>query len=249
MLKSYLAFDSWYLIIVQMLFSQESLKLVVFGLFVLLISCNLLKEKDRIPPVVEIVSPEDSMWFSGQLKIIVNAYDSVGVESVVVYGDNNWLGTDTAEPYFFTWQFEENQNFSWHSLYAKAYDKAENEGTSPTRSVYYIGRGAISLYHGIATVNRNDDFSVKFTTNPNDSLLGETIVNNYDSLAHFYLLDDTNFDSYKNNEPFSAILEFHNFTQFSTSYHFADQGNFYLVWGNTSSRPKSIWIRFYLTRP
>jgi hypothetical protein len=232
-----------------MSFGKELLKWIVIGLLGLLIGCSLFKKKDKIPPIVNIAVPQDSIWFSGQLKITVTAYDSVGVESVLVYGDNNWIGTGNSEPYIFTWQLQGQSSFSWHSIYAKAYDKAQNEGVSNTIPIFYIGRQEISLYHGIATISPDDYFDIDFSAKIGDSLYGSTLVNNQDSLAHFYLLNDTNFDKFKDGEPFSPILTINNFDQFETNYYFSNNGSYYIVWQNSSPNGKSVWIRFYLTRP
>lgn len=224
-------------------------KYSVIVLFAFLIGCSLFRRQDKIPPIVEIIAPKDSLWFGSQLNITVFAYDSLGVESVSVYGDNNWLGTDTSEPYTFSWRLQDQLPFSWHSIYAKAYDKAENEGISQTLSVFYIGRQQISLYHGIKTIIPNNYFDIKFSAMIDDSLYGSTLVNNQDSLAHFFLFDDDNFKKFKKGESFIALLEFSNFNQLETNYHFPNAGDFYLVFLNSASVAKSVWLRFYLTRP
>lgn len=232
-----------------MFFDKKLLKFFVISLLGLLISCSLFKKKDKIPPVVNIAVPHDSMLFSGELKITVTAYDSVGVESVLLYGDDNWIGTDSSEPYFFTWQLQNQSPFSWHSIYAKAYDKAQNEGVSNKISIFYIGRRDINLYHGTKTILPNDYFDIGFTSGIGDSLYGSTLVNNQDSLAHFYLLDQTNFDKFEDSIAFSPILTVNNFKQLETGYYFNDSATYYLVWQNSSPTGKSVWIRFYLARP
>ena len=231
-----------------MFFGKEFWKCLVIGILVFLIGCNMFKKKDKIPPVVDITVPQDSIWFSGPLKITVTATDSVGVESVLVYGDDNWIATDTSEPYIFTWQLQNQSPFSWHSIYAKGYDKAQNEGVSQTIPIFYLGRQEISIYHGTPTIPFNDYFDVKFTAGIGDSLYGSTLVNYQDSLAHFYLLDDPNFNKFKDSVAFSPILTVNNFKQMETSYYFNDSGSYYLVWQNLSPTGKSVWIRFYLTR-
>lgn len=213
----------------------------------------MFKKKDTIPPVVNITVPKDSLWFSGPLKITVTAYDSVGVESVLVFGDDNWISTDTTthidEPYTFTWQLQNQSPFSWHSIYVKGYDKAQNEGVSQIIPIFYLGRQEISLYHGTATIYSNDYFDIDFSAEVGDSLYGSTLINNQDSLANFYLLDNTNFVKFKKTESFSPILSVNNFKQMATSYYFNDSSSYYLVWQNSSPTEKSVWIRFYLSRP
>jgi hypothetical protein len=236
-----------------MFFGKEFWKFIVIGILVLIIGCNMFKKKDTIPPVVDITVPQDSMWFSGPLKITVTAYDSVGVESVLVYGDDNWISTDTTEheneSYTFTWQLQNQSPFSWHSIYAKGYDKAQNEGVSQTIPIFYLGRQEISIYHGIATISPDDYFDIDFSAEIGDSLYGSTLVNNQDSLAYFYILDQTNFNKFKDGASFSSILTVNNFKQLETSYYFNDSGSYYLVWQNSAPTGKSVWIRFYLTRP
>jgi hypothetical protein len=82
-----------------------------------------------------------------------------------------------------------------------------------------------------------------------DSVYGSALVQNQDSLAHFFLLDNNNFKRFKNRETFTPILQFNNFNQFETRYHFADTGDFYLIFQNIGSVAKTVWLRFYLTRP
>ncbi len=233
-----------------MYYGKEFLKWILIGLLTILIGCSLFKKKkDITPPLVNIIIPKDSVWFNGNLNISVSAYDSIGVESVLVYGDDVLLGKDTTDVYALVWKLPEPLPFSWHTIYAKAYDKAQNEGVSNTLNVYYIGRQQISIYHGTIIINERGNFHELFSAEMNDSLYGMTLVNNQDTIGNFYLLDNDNYNKFKKGDPFDRIIEINNFNQFQTNYHFTSYGKYYLVWQNSNSNVKSAWIRFYLSRP
>ncbi len=233
-----------------MSFGKKFFKWILIGMLGILIGCSLFKRKrDTTPPLVEINTPSDSIWFSGNIYISVLAYDSVGVKSVLIYGDNILLGSDSLNEYSLIWKLAEPAPFSWHTIYAKAYDEAQNEGISNTLNVFYIGKQEISIYHGIAIISGRDYFYQRFSAEINDSLYGSTLVNNQDSLGHFYLMTETNFNDFKRGDPFAKIIEINNFRHFQTNHFFTEKGKYVLVWQNLTSIEKSAWIRFYLSRP
>lgn len=229
---------------------KELLKWILIGMLGSLIGCSLFKKKqDTTPPLVEIITPGDSIWFSGNIYISVSAYDSVGVKSILIFGDDILLGSDTTAEYVLTWKLPGPAPFSWHTIYAKAYDEAQNEGVSTILNVFYIGKQEISIYHGTATISGSDYFYQRFSAEINDSLYGSTLVNNQDSLGHFYLMTEANFNDFKRGDPFAKIIEINNFRQFQTNQLFTEKGKYVLVWQNLTSIEKSAWIRFYLSRP
>jgi hypothetical protein len=233
-----------------MSFGKKLLKWILIGMLGILIGCSLFKKKkDTTPPLVDILTPTDSIWFNGNIYISVSAYDSVGVKSILIFGDDILLGSDTTADFALTWKLPEPAAFSWHTIYAKAYDEAQNEGVSTILDVFYIGRQEISIYHGTATISGRDYFYQRFSAEINDSLYGSTLVNNQDSLGHFYLMTEANFNDFKRGDPFTHIIEINNFRQFQTNHLFTEKGKYVLVWQNLTSIEKSAWIRFYLSRP
>ena len=66
---------------------------------------------------------------SGTITLTANASDNVGVTKTEFYIDANLVGTDTSAPYSMSFNSTSLSNGS-HSLVAKAYDAANNVGTS-----------------------------------------------------------------------------------------------------------------------
>lgn len=86
---------------------------------------------DTIPPSVSIASPSNGAFVSGVASVTVSATDNVGVTKVELYADGALFGTVTLFPYTFGWDSGKYTDGS-HSLVAKAYDSANNIGTSST---------------------------------------------------------------------------------------------------------------------
>ncbi len=84
---------------------------------------------DIIPPAVSISTPTSGAAVSGTTPVYVTASDNIGVASVELYLDGNFLGKDTASPYSFAWNTTTTTNAS-HSLQARAYDAAGNAANS-----------------------------------------------------------------------------------------------------------------------
>jgi hypothetical protein len=82
---------------------------------------------DTTPPTV---SASES-GTSGTITLSATASDNVGVSTVEFYIDGSLKGTDTSSPYSMTLDSTTLTNAS-HSLVAKAYDAANNVGTSST---------------------------------------------------------------------------------------------------------------------
>ena len=85
--------------------------------------------KDTEPPVVVITSPENGATVSGVFPVTVSASDNVGVTKVEFYIDGNNEFTDRREPYEFSWDTTTVTDGN-HTIVAKAYDRAKNEGVS-----------------------------------------------------------------------------------------------------------------------
>ena len=94
----------------------------------------LLKVPDTENPTVTITSPTAGSTVSGTVSIQANATDNVGVTKVEFYVDGIKKSEDLAAPYSYSWDTNTVSNGS-HTLTAKAYDAANNVGTSSTVSV------------------------------------------------------------------------------------------------------------------
>jgi len=90
--------------------------------------------EDNVPPVSTIDAPADGSTVSGVANVVVSASDNVGVTRVELYLDNVLLAADNSEPYSIPWDTTKNENGN-HTLMARAYDAAGNEGLSPIITV------------------------------------------------------------------------------------------------------------------
>jgi hypothetical protein len=89
---------------------------------------------DTQAPTVSITAPVNGATVSGTVSVTANASDNVGVTKVEFYADGVLQSTDTTSPYSWSWNTTTFSNAT-HSLTAKAYDAANNVGTSSAVSV------------------------------------------------------------------------------------------------------------------
>jgi hypothetical protein len=89
---------------------------------------------DNTNPTVSITSPANGANVNGTRAVNANASDDVGVTKVEFYADGNLIGTDTTAPYSTNWDTTTVSNGS-HSLTGKAFDAANNTGTSSAVNV------------------------------------------------------------------------------------------------------------------
>jgi hypothetical protein len=89
---------------------------------------------DTTPPTVSITAPANGATVSGTVSITATASDNVGVAKVEFYVDGALRTTDTTAPYSWSWDTTTFANSS-HTLVAKAYDAANNVGTSSNVTV------------------------------------------------------------------------------------------------------------------
>jgi len=90
---------------------------------------------DSTPPTTSITAPANGGSVSGTIPVNANASDNIGVVKVQFYVDGSTLlGTDTAPPYSINWNTTGIANGN-HNLTSKAYDGANNVGTSAPVSV------------------------------------------------------------------------------------------------------------------
>jgi hypothetical protein len=91
--------------------------------------------EDILAPTVEIVQPVNGATVSGNVEILAQADDEFGVEKVEIYIDDTLRDEILIEPYQYTWNTLLLPDNSSHTIEARAYDAADNEGVSPTVTV------------------------------------------------------------------------------------------------------------------
>jgi len=89
---------------------------------------------DTTAPSTRIVSPGDGSTVSGTATITVEATDAVGVSRVELWKDNQFLISLYNSPYTYSWATTSESN-GIHTLQAKAYDVAGNQGVSTATRV------------------------------------------------------------------------------------------------------------------
>ncbi|HHV81048.1 TPA: hypothetical protein GXX44_05100, partial [bacterium] len=90
---------------------------------------------DTVSPVVQITNPVNNSDVSDIVIIQAKASDDVGVAKVEFYIDNSKVGEDSQSLYKYSWNTDSLAYGSTHTIYAKAYDNAGNEGVSPSITV------------------------------------------------------------------------------------------------------------------
>ncbi|MGB9721074.1 MAG: Ig-like domain-containing protein [bacterium] len=111
---------------------KKLLALPIIGLLIF-IGCG-----DKEPPQVSITQPASGDTVGGAVTITADATDNKGVTEVEFYIDNALVLNDSSSPYSYAWNTSSLQDNSTHNIYAKAYDKANNEGASETVIVTVI---------------------------------------------------------------------------------------------------------------
>ena len=89
---------------------------------------------DAMSPTASISSPADDATVSGTVNVAVTATDDVGVTKVDFLVNGTLVGTDSGEPFAFSWNTSGLAEGAY-TLQAKAYDAAGNTGTSPVVTV------------------------------------------------------------------------------------------------------------------
>jgi len=98
---------------------------------------------DTTPPTTSITAPANGATISGNATVSANASDNVGVTRVDFYAGATLIGTDSTSPYSITWITTATPNGAY-SLTTKAYDAANNSGTSSAVSVTVSNGGGAS---------------------------------------------------------------------------------------------------------
>ncbi len=89
---------------------------------------------DTTAPTTSITAPANGATVSSTVSVTATASDAVGVTRVEFWLDGALASTDTTSPYAWSWNTTSATNAS-HALVSKAYDAANNVGTSSTVSV------------------------------------------------------------------------------------------------------------------
>jgi beta-lactamase superfamily II metal-dependent hydrolase len=99
---------------------------------------------DTVPPATSITAPASGATLSGTVSVAASASDNVGVTKVELYLDGTLQSTDTTSPYSWSWNTTTATNGS-HSLTSRAYDLANNVGTSAAVSVTVSNGVAVNI--------------------------------------------------------------------------------------------------------
>ena len=89
---------------------------------------------DTTPPATSVTAPANGSTVSAVVSVTASASDNVGVTRVEFWLDGVLRSTDTSSPYAWSWDTATATNGA-HALQSKAYDAANNAGTSTTVSV------------------------------------------------------------------------------------------------------------------
>jgi hypothetical protein len=89
---------------------------------------------DTTAPTTSITAPANGATVSSTVNVTASASDNIGVTKVEFWLDGALQSTDTSSPYAWSWNTTTATNGA-HSLVSKAYDAANNVGTSLTVSV------------------------------------------------------------------------------------------------------------------
>ena len=93
-------------------------------------------------PTTAITAPQNGASVSAIFTITASASDDVGVTKVEFYIDGVLRGTDTTAPYSHAWNTTTFSNGS-HGIFSRAYDAANNVGTSATVAVTVNNQTAV----------------------------------------------------------------------------------------------------------
>ena len=111
--------------------------LIISLLIIVLSSCGKKKVtgEDTTPPTVNILSPANNSEVSDTVEISVQAQDNNKVAKVEFYIDSQLLFTDTQSPWEYDWTTYLFDDSTTHTMYAVAYDQANNSATSSVITV------------------------------------------------------------------------------------------------------------------
>ncbi|UCG29575.1 MAG: hypothetical protein JSV53_08670 [candidate division WOR-3 bacterium] len=161
-------------------------------------------------PQVEITFPIDGSVVSGTVEITADATADVDIVTVEFYIDDSLVSADTSSPYGHSWSTVGLVDSSSHTIYAKAYDVDDNEGTSPTISVI--------VFNGFY---ESDDFNSYPSSVYQDSIYALLDGNgNWSSTDWNVIREEIAFDS-----NYIMVREFPVSSQNHATYHLTTQAN------------------------
>jgi Bacterial Ig domain len=99
---------------------------------------------DTTPPTTSISTPANGATVSGTVAVSASGADNVGVTKLELYVDGTLAVSATSGPLSYSWNTTLVSNGS-HTLVSKAYDAANNVGTSSTVTVTVSNGGAQQL--------------------------------------------------------------------------------------------------------
>lgn len=100
-----------------------------------------LDNLDGTPPTVMLTAPANGANVSGTATVSATASDNVGVDRVEFLLDGALLGSDSNAPYSLSWNTATASSGA-HTLQARAFDLADNVGTSAAITVNVVGGGS-----------------------------------------------------------------------------------------------------------
>jgi hypothetical protein len=91
--------------------------------------------EDLEAPTVSIVSPQHGATVSGIVDVTAAAQDNEAVEKVEFYFNDTLTAVVLIEPYIYQWNTAQEEDSSFHTIHARAYDASDNEGVSGSVTV------------------------------------------------------------------------------------------------------------------
>jgi Bacterial Ig domain len=138
---------------------------------------------DTIAPTVSITAPANGATVSGTVSVTANASDAVGVTKVEFLLDGVLQSTDMSPAYAWSWNTA-TATAGAHTLVAKAYDAANNIGTSSTVNVTVSGGTPINI-GGYSIVQANATLTYTIPAGTTIPSLGYVIIGRNATKAQF----------------------------------------------------------------
>jgi hypothetical protein len=126
--------------------------------------------KDKTAPTVTVTAPSNGATVQDTVAVNVTVEDNKSVSRVEIYIDNAIVDTFEAEPYTYNWITNPLADSSQHTIYAQAFDAADNMGVSDTVSVrvvntLYLPPPTLALPPNGGTITQNPPTLVWYSVN------------------------------------------------------------------------------------
>lgn len=138
---------------------------------------------DTTAPTVSITAPANNTTVSGTVSVTATASDAVGVTKVELLLDGVLQSTDTSSPYAWSWNTA-TATAGAHALVAKAYDAANNIGTSSTVNVTVSSGTPINI-GGYSIVQANATLTYTIPAGTTIPSLGYVVIGRNATKAQF----------------------------------------------------------------